>query len=185
MFEKCLSCSLLGTSCNGPNFFTASASEMLDWCKERKARLGLTNAKISDLSGVPKGTVDRLFAGEHVDAKFETVRPIVKCLVGGEFDVNTCIAPDKVQMEHQAEIIEQQQQTIHRLEEEKANMLEFFEKQIKIKRKFNVILVVSLIFTLLIIITALIIDRLNPEIGFFWLIFGAESGSNWWNNFTF
>lgn len=172
----------MGISCNGPNFFTASAPEMLEWCKERKARLGLTNAKISYLSGIPKGTVDRLFAGEHMDVKFETVRPIVKCLVGGEFDVNTCIAPDMVQMEHQAEIIEQQQQTIHRLEEEKVRMMKFFENQLEIKRKYNMVLVSALTITLLIIIVALIVDRLNPDRGFFWLIFDRAS-SSWWNNF--
>lgn len=185
MFEKCLSCSLLGTSCNGPNFFTASASEMLDWCKERKARLGLTNAKISDLSGVPKGTVDRLFAGEHVDAKFETVRPIVKCLVGGEFDVNTCIAPDRVQMEHQAEIIEQQQILIQKLEEEKARLIDVFENQLRIKTKYIVVLGSAFTVTLLIIIVALIIDRLNPDLGFFWRFYDVSSSDEWWNNFVF
>lgn len=182
MFEKCLTCPLLGISCNGPNFFTASASNMLEWCKERKARLGLTNAKISDLSGVPKGTVDRLFAGEHTDVKFETIRPIVKCLVGGEFDVNTCIAPDMVQMEHQAEIIEQQQQALQNSAEEKARMIEFFENQLRIKTKYIVVLGSAFAVTMLIIIAALIIDRLNPDKGFFWLIFDRTS-SSWWNNF--
>lgn len=185
MFEKCLTCPLLGISCNGPNFFTASASDMLEWCKERKARLGLTNAKISDLSRVPKGTIDRLFAREYTDVKFETIRPIVKCLVGGEFDVNTCIAPDMVQMEHQEDIIAQQQQALQNSAEEKARMIEFFENQLRIKTKYIVVLGSAFAVTLLIIIAALIIDRLNPNVGFFWRFFDVSSSDEWWNNFIF
>lgn len=169
MYNECLMCPKLGITCDGPNFVAMPARDLLEWCKQRKARLGLTNAKLSELSGVPKGTIDRLLAGEHSDFKFETVRPILKALVGGSFDGNPCPAPDDKPNEHLADIIAQQKESIRLLEEEHTRMLDFFQGQHAKNRKVILVLGILLMFTLLIIIAALVIDRLNPNIGFFWL----------------
>lgn len=168
MYNECLSCPKLGITCDGPNFVAMSAHDLLEWCKLRKAKLGLTNAKLADLSGVPKGTIDRLLSSDHSDFKFETVRPILKILVGGSFDGNPCPAPDDRQDEHLADIIAQQKETIRLLEEEHTQMLEFFKGQHANNRKLIIVLAIFLILTLLIIIAALVIDRLNPDVGFFW-----------------
>lgn len=89
MCFECLSCPKLGVSCNGANFIALSASDLLQWCRQRKEDLRWSNAKLADASNVPKGTIDRLFSGEGIDFKHETIRPLVKALIGGEWD-NPC-----------------------------------------------------------------------------------------------
>lgn len=90
MYLECVSCPKLGSSCDGPNFVAMSAQDLLEWCKMRKAKLGLSNAKLAELSGTPKGTIDRLLSGDHPDFKYETIRPMIKALVGGSFSGNPC-----------------------------------------------------------------------------------------------
>lgn len=183
MYFECISCPKLGISCDGPNFVAMSAHNLLEWCKMRKTKLGLSNAKLADMSGMPKGTIDRLFTGEHLDFKYETIRPMLKALVGGAWGENPCADP-------QGQTDERLEETVKRLEEEKKNLKEqvktimeeyheevaFLKEQVrneqaaaKGRKKAIVILGTCLGITLTLIIVALIMDRLNPNIGFFWL----------------
>ena len=100
MYTECITCPKLGVYCDGPNFVAMSAIELLEWSKARKKHLGLSNAKLSELSNMPKGTIDRLFAGHHLDFKYETVRPMLKVLVGGQFNGDPCPNPE----DHTAEL---------------------------------------------------------------------------------
>lgn len=93
MYEKCVKCPKVGTTCEGPHFFSMSAPALLEWCKSRKKFLNLSNEKLAELSGIPKGTIDRLLSGEHLDFKFETIRPLIKVLSGGEWIETPC--PDE------------------------------------------------------------------------------------------
>lgn len=93
MYHECIMCPQLGITCDGPNFLAVSAQQILEWCKKRKKFLGLSNAKLAEMSNQPKGTIDRLFAGEHYDFKFETIRPVIKALIGGPFEGRPCPAP--------------------------------------------------------------------------------------------
>ena len=70
MYKDCLNCPELGVTCDGPNFVAMTAAEILEWCKLRKAYLKMSNAKLSEISGVPKDTIDRLLSGEHLDFKY-------------------------------------------------------------------------------------------------------------------
>lgn len=192
MFFECISCEKLGSSCNGPHFLSVSVPEIMEWCIQRKAFLRWSNAKISEEANTPKGTVDRLFSGDIVDCKVETLRPIIQALIGGSFidDVCPCLEPD-----------EKAEETIRRLEQDnarlkrylqnteekcKANIEEmkadhhaetdFLKQQLEheqatseSRKKAFYIVAICLGFTLSIIIIALIIDRVNPDIGFFWI----------------
>lgn len=95
MYIECITCPQLGKSCDGPNFFSVSATELLSWCKRRKKHIQISNSDLAELSGTPKGTIDRLFSGspDVVDFKHETMRPILKVLVGGQFCGNPCPSP--------------------------------------------------------------------------------------------
>ena len=48
--------------------------------KARKAELGYTNETVSQLSGVPLGTVQKIFAGETRSPRYVTVQKLTKLL---------------------------------------------------------------------------------------------------------
>lgn len=48
--------------------------------KERKRELGYTNKQVAELSGVPLGTVQKIFAGGTVAPRYETVRALERLL---------------------------------------------------------------------------------------------------------
>ena len=50
--------------------------------KARKAELGYTNETVSRLSGVPLGTVQKIFAGETRSPRYDTVQKLMR-LFGG------------------------------------------------------------------------------------------------------
>lgn len=64
------------------DIFTLTPSEIVKWCQEQKDALGYSNARISELSGVPVGTVDRIMAGKYSEYKYSSIQPMVACLLG-------------------------------------------------------------------------------------------------------
>ena len=49
--------------------------------KKRKKDLGYTNEKISELSGVPLGTVQKIFAGVTASPRYDTLQALEKIFV--------------------------------------------------------------------------------------------------------
>lgn len=194
MYLDCLRCQKLGESCDGPNFLALSAAQILDWCKQRKAILGWTNAKLAEESDTPKGTIDRLLSGSYMDYRYETIRPVLKALVGCDnWGKNPCDAPPVTVDPSAGEKLEQQAATIHDLKKEKyrleheldmakqhaehleagkAERLEtiaFLRDQLKSRRNAVAIMGAVIGVLALLVAIALIIDYLNPSAGFFWL----------------
>lgn len=188
MYEECLNCPKIGKSCDGPNFFAMSTPELLAWCKARKAELRASNARLAEMSGMPKGTIDRLFAGEHVDFRYETIRPLLKALTGGEWKGLPCAEPpadddlqtkiqaleaeirwrdDKIQ--HFSEVNKQLRADLENAQAAEKEQLKFHRGEIKRKNKVITILAVVMSLALAYIIVTLIIDRLDPTQGFYWL----------------
>lgn len=93
MYSKCVSCPKLGVSCDGPNFVAMNAAELVAWCNARKDFMKISNARIAEMAGMSKGTVDGFFANAHADFRFETIRPVLRVLVGGEFSGVPCPDP--------------------------------------------------------------------------------------------
>ncbi len=52
--------------------------------KERKRELGYSNEQVAELSGVPLGTVQKIFAGETRSPRYDTVQKLIKVLAGSE-----------------------------------------------------------------------------------------------------
>ncbi len=48
--------------------------------KEKKKELGFSNAKLSELSGVPIGTLQKIFSGETTSPRYETIRALESVL---------------------------------------------------------------------------------------------------------
>lgn len=190
MYSECVRCPKLGKECDGPKFVAMSPQELVTWCKERKKHLGLTNAKLAELSGMPQGTIDSLLANTHPDFKFGTIRPILQVLVGGRWKDDPCADPTGTVDAEMKERIRQleaeirhRDETIRHYEDQIASMKtlitntntrhtnsqNFLREQIRGRNKAVAILSVLLGICLLVIIGALIVDRINPDKGFFWL----------------
>lgn len=171
-YDKCLHCNNLGVSCKGPNFVQMSAHEIIEWCKARKSLLRMTNEKLAELSGVPIGTINRLFSNKSTDFYFETVRPIIKALVAGDWNEEKCHTDHDEVSKHSEDTIKRLEREIALLEKEiehdekeKAELIELSH----FRRRIIVVLAVALGAAVALIIAALIYDNFNPNAGFFWV----------------
>lgn len=182
MFEKCLYCDHSGKDCI-QFVMSLHLQDIITWCKERKEKIGITNAKIAELTNIPKGTIDRMFSDSEklTDFRFSTVQPVVMVLAGSADDEVSCESHMiDVQTQRKIERIERENaRLMQQMEELKTNHqaeTDFLKQQLEheqatseSRKKAFYIVAISLGFTLSIIIVALIVDKLNPNIGFFWL----------------
>lgn len=208
MYSECVRCPKLGHECDGPNFVAMPPQELIAWCKERKKHMGLTNEKLAELSGLPKGTIDSLLANSHADYKVGTIQKLLQILVGGKWLGDPCADPtgtasmellekirsleaeirhkDKTIADHEGQIAsmttlitntnarytkqtEELRAMLKAQNERHAESQDFLRDQIRGRNKAVAILSFFLGVCLLVIIGALVIDKLNPDIGFFWL----------------
>ena len=189
MYSECIHCSRIGSQCDGPNFMAMSADQLLDWCKKRKAALGWTSAQLAEAAGIPKGTIDRLLSGNPSDFKYETIRPVLKTLVGGSFEGNPCPTPpggSSSDAEHEAALAElraenarlkdriinaepQHREDIEKARTEERAKIDYLKKSVAAKNKVIAALAILLLVALVVIIIALIVDMTNPDRGYFWM----------------
>ena len=208
MYSECVRCPKLGAACKGPRFSDMSPPELIAWCKERKKHLGLTNAKLAELSGMSPGTIDSLLANSHADFKFGTISPLLQVLVGGKWQGDPCTdlsgtagAEIKEKIRQLEADLKHKDETIRHYEDQIASMKmlitntnarystqiadlqksisdanerhalsqDFMREQLRGRNKAVAVLSFFLGVCLLVIIGALVIDKLNPNIGFFWL----------------
>lgn len=189
-YEKCLHCNQLGTNCDGPNLLLLEEIELGQWLNELRKIRGLTYDKTQQETGVSKTALYNFLTGAHPNCKLDTVLPLAKKFIGGDCDDNPCgnvTNSEKVAYEERIRQLEKDiiwhEDKIKSLEKNAEAMQtlitntnvrntqdkDFLRGQIKSKNRAIVILSVSLAVCLLAIITALIIDRTNSGIGFFWL----------------
>ena len=113
MRKKCIGCTHRATDC-AQGLMTLPLKELLAWCKDTKKRVGITNTKISEMTGIPIGTLERIMAGKIEDAKFSSIQPIVAALL--EFTPGvTCPDDDALSAAH----LRQRLTELTRVEEEK------------------------------------------------------------------
>lgn len=191
MHEDCLKCKKLGSPCDGPNFMAMDTADLIAWCNARRKQLpGMTYDKIVEETGLSKGTVSGFFGGTHSDYRLETIRPILRLLVGGEWGGSPCADPgdneraayeERIkQLEAEAKTSEEKMQLLaeenSRLQEhiktenkQHQEQLKYLRGESKRKNKAVTILAVVAGIALLYIIITLIIDRSDPSRGFWWL----------------
>lgn len=197
MYESCATCTKVGESCKGPRLENLTGEQAVALLKARKAFRHLSNQQIADGTHMSKGTVDGVFAATHTDFRFETIRPIWNFLFGGDMVDDSCndltdsersAYEEKIRQLEKSVVwhedkIQDQKDTIKDLREKNAALetlvknnnarmtddKKFLQEQIKSKSKAIVILSISLAVVLLVIIVALIIDRTDSSVGFFWL----------------
>ena len=111
-----------------------------------KKENGLTNAQIAEMSGVPLGTVNRVFSGTNGSHSYATIEPIMAAL----------------QPLAKSEETQKKPSGIERLYE---RLLDEKEKELQKCERFRNISLIANVVMVLIIIVFLLIDILHPDIG--------------------
>ena len=121
MFEKCITCERLGQDCM-PNLLILPFPELLAWWAKKQKLLGWSNQTLSDMSHIPKGTIDRIKQGDYDDCRYSTMRNILVALIGGVADEFPC-----------KERLDKQRQRLAELEEEHKRMIELEKENEELK----------------------------------------------------
>ena len=119
--------------------FTLNPSEIVKWCRERKEALGYSNKKLSELTNVPIGTIDRILAGKYTEFKYSSIQPILSLLIGYEEKTPKPNSKDSDQAQYYYDtiegyklVVENKNTQIERLEKEletALNAKEFLKKE--------------------------------------------------------
>ena len=191
--DKCKKCLHYGKDCL-PHLLTLNSVQVAEWCKIRRNALHMSVEELAKQSGVPQSTLERALSHKGVDCYFSTLQPVLRVLTGCTDDELQCRNPSgqsessliatihykdnairhlEEENRRQAEYINQLQimakEDIERAKKEEAESLDFLKRQNRQNARIICTLSIALGITLLIIIAALVIDKLNGDIGFFWL----------------
>lgn len=191
MLESCKTCTHYGRDCI---LFVMSlpVSDLIAWMRIRKDALRLSNAEIAEASGVPKGTVDRIFASSGPsDLRVTTAQPIVRVLAGCTMDDLTCspladaslaghvahledtISRLEAENKRQSAYIEQMRETarcdIERAKQEEKVSLDYMKALANRRMRIITVLSAVLAVAVLTIFAALVLDWIDPHRGFLWL----------------
>ena len=190
MYSECVRCQKLGHECDGPNFLAMPPHEQIAWCKERKKHMGLTNAKLAEMSDLPQGTVDSLLANTHADFKVGTIQKLLRVLVGGKWLGDPCADPTgaaaaelkeknralELEIQHKDKTIQHYEAELDELKtlvrnnnKRHSETQKFLQDQIRFRNRLIAVIGPLLLIAIAVIIGALVVDRLNPDKGFFWL----------------
>lgn len=171
-FEKCEGCGHVGADCI-PYLVSLSSAELLEWCRIRKKQLRMTNEELAEKSNAALGTINRLFAAKNTDFMYSSMQPVVFSLLGLDVSEVSC---RRGYDERILTLEEQHKKELAQARQEDKRMIDVLKEQLEHEQKIAEgksraikLLTVALVVVLSLIIIALLIDRLNPDIGFFWL----------------
>lgn len=123
-----------------PEIMSLNPAELIEWCKARKKSMGLSNQKLSEMSLVPVGTIDRIMAGKYTEFRYSSIQPLLSVLI--EFNKATPV-PDETdteQSQYYYETIEGYKLVVenknHEIEELNRN-LAILSKEIEFLKKEN------------------------------------------------
>lgn len=89
-----------------PQIMSLNPSDLINWCKNRKTFLGLSNQRLAEQSGVPVGTIDRIMAGKYTEFRYSSIQPIVAVLIGIREDTPKPEDADEQQIQDYYDTIE-------------------------------------------------------------------------------
>ncbi len=146
--------------------------EMISALIAAKEQQGLTNQQISEMSGVALGTVGRVFSGAADDPKFQTI-----CQLAAALKVSLDGTMFKLDQSGQTKVVVPQASESDKV----VNILrDVIYRQQKEKRILFACLMLMIVF----VMTILIIDLTDPNVGWFRSalesirgLFGTDSGN--------
>lgn len=107
-----------------PQIMSLNPSELIRWCKSRKKTLGISNAKLAEMSGIPIGTIDRIMSGNYTEFKYSSVQPIIAILIEINKETPAPDETDQKQADWYYETIEGYKLVV----ENKNHVIEFLKK---------------------------------------------------------
>lgn len=178
-YNRCIDCKFIGVQCDGPNFLAMDIRRLCEWAKLRKDYLHSkdpkwTNAYIAEKSGVSLTTVSRFFGGEVAGLNLATTAAIICVLVNGTWGQYPCAMTeedDERECLQLREQIAEDNRKIDFLKQQISKKDETISENYKmLKRRGNVLMALcaGLIFSMSVIIAALLVDAYNSSLGFFW-----------------
>lgn len=195
MKKDCSNCDHLGRDCP-KKLMLLSLDEIIDWCQYVMAKNKLTHEFVARLANTPKGTIDRVMAKQSADCRYSTIQAIVCALFEylgisavclDEITTEAAVQADDIKRQN-AELqraladSEKERQALQDRLAESAESLTFMKAQIAKKddridrlsgtvgewRRIVKLLASLLGIAVLLIIGSLVVDKLNPGLGFFW-----------------
>lgn len=158
MFEKCIKCEHLGKNCI-PNLCVLPLEDVNKWAIKLKAYRGITNAELSERSGVPKGTIDMHFSKKkrhYPDVNYSTFAPILCALIGSQG------------MKCPKDKLDGNVEDVDHVIKESRKKIDYLKRIAELRLKAIIVLSFALGITLITIIIALLVDKFDPDLGFFW-----------------
>ena len=196
MKKDCAKCEHLGRDCP-KKLMLLPLDELIDWCLHIMKQYRITHEGLAKLSGVPKGTIDRILAKQSADCKYSTIHTIVctlfECMGVSAIcldDITTESAAQADELARQnAELraslasSEKERQALQSRVEDFVESRALMKEQI-VKKDANIdsltatindqrravkFLAAMLGGALLVITVALLVDKINPNVGYFWI----------------
>lgn len=191
-YSRCIDCEHIGKKCGGPDFIVMEAQKLSEWCRLRKEYLHKsdpkwTNAYVSKQADVSLTTVNRFFAGDIEDTKLSTAARILRVLVNGTWGQYPClmvgndstdpaaeaeclrlreqVSSERAKIEYLKQQVAFQERQLVQKDEVIDERGDFAVKQSRDIRILSALLGVCVV----VVIAALVVDLLNPDIGFFWV----------------
>lgn len=155
MYEKCIGCERLGKDCY-PNLYVMNIEEIREWALALKKHRGLTNAELSDMSGVPKGTIDHAFSNRAREVNYSTFAPLLCTLIGAEKKEMPC-----------SRQLENEEVSAVRIAEYEARIART-DALLAWRKRVIVFLIVICCILIGFILVGIVVDFMDANIGYFW-----------------
>lgn len=160
MFEKCITCKIIGERCV-PNLWLLPFPDLIQWLIKFQKYRGWSNQTWADKSNVPVGTINRMKAGDYSDCKYSTIRSLAISVMGGTKDEFSCTeqvekelrqmeqleqsaaklsaveVENKMLKERLSQIDEQHRQDIRIIREEAKEQITFLKDELKAWRSWH------------------------------------------------
>lgn len=197
-FNQCFKCEYLRNGCSGPNLSVMTVERACEFLQICRQQLGYSYQKVADLSMLSIITVKRILTGQIKDPGFLTMQALSFVLVSDPKGKHPCamhLVNEETQnavaarKEAQAALARKDQE-FEQLRQNDREKIDFLKQQVgfketqmlekdrllherydflKRKDRTLALLGVMLAVCLLVIIGALVIDKVNPDVGFFWV----------------
>ena len=126
--------------------------EIINDLKIAKKKKGLTNKQIAEATGIPEGTVARVFSHKEYAFKYDTIRPIVEYLITDDIydeEVPNPL-PDESTIELLKHIIAEKNDEIESLKVDSRKEIETLKNNTKTLRLTTLCMAISIILLILV-----------------------------------